>query len=477
MGKLHSIGPAGAEPLNDLAKLRQWVQFHENPKAIALWERLTGPLLDWACPARRRTFLALGALAMIIKYLLRQLGETSPFELDRAASSDLGGPLMVAVILLGIFAVGYLLACNYSSLPSVVRGSPLVFLHGCFWSLLVFIWVCPTQHGLLWDVAVGLATILPFFLWRLGYMFLSAKRGKVKGTRFRDQLMYLWPLWGGSNTPYGKGLDYLSRTEAKDRESLARSQLAGIRLLMLAGIWTFAARAMDGLVFGADNFIRQAAGGLSLGLPRLSELVHSPNGGSSVTGWVTLYSELFANVLNRACKGHLIIGVLRLFGFYVFRNTYKPLLAQSVVGFWNRYYYYFKELLVEFFFYPTFARWFRDSAKLRLFAAVFMAAFVGNMYYHLIKSTEKLVSQDIQGLWAMLGPRLVYCLLLALGIFVSMLREQRRLRQQPTRSIPRKGLAIFGVWTFFAVINIWNQKDAGTIENATRCFLGLLGLN
>jgi len=25
----------------------------------------------------------------------------------------------------------------------------------------------------------------------------------------------------------------------------------------------------------------------------------------------------------------------------MFRNTYKPLLAESIVEFWNRYYYYF----------------------------------------------------------------------------------------------------------------------------------------
>ena len=45
----------------------------------------------------------------------------------------------------------------------------------------------------------------------------------------------------------------------------------------------------------------------------------------------------------------MIVGYLRLCGFNVFRNTYKPLLAETMVEFWNRYYYYFKELLVNFF--------------------------------------------------------------------------------------------------------------------------------
>lgn len=326
------------------------------------------------------------------------------------------------------------------------------------------------------SLLVGLAMILPFFLWRLGYMFLSGRRGRVKGTKFKDHVMYLWPLYGGSNTPYGKGLDYLSRTEARDPEALARSQLAGLRLLMLAGLWTAAKELMGGALFGADNGLAQALGGLSLELPRLSIVLRDLEGDLGWLGWGTLYGELFLNVLNRAAKGHLIIGVLRLFGFYVFRNTYKPLLAESVVGFWNRYYYYFKELLVEFFFYPTFARWFKKRARLRLFAAVFMAAFVGNMYYHLIRMTGELVTRDLERIWAVLSLRTVYCLLLSIGIFVSMLREQNRLRQQRSRSLLRRAWAVFGVWSFFAFINIWNQRGAGTLESTAKFLLGLVGL-
>jgi hypothetical protein len=56
----------------------------------------------------------------------------------------------------------------------------------------------------------------------------------MQATRFTDHWFYLWPIWGGSSTPYGKGLDYLASCEAKDAESLAKSQLAGLKLLALA---------------------------------------------------------------------------------------------------------------------------------------------------------------------------------------------------------------------------------------------------
>ena len=147
-----------------------------------------------------------------------------------------------------------------------------------------------------------------------------------------------------------------------------------------------------------------------------------------------------------------------------------------MVEFWNRYYYYFKEIMVEFFFYPTFIGWFRKWPRLRLFAAVFMAAFVGNMYYHLIGKAEKLAYGDFHGLWVSLHTRLVYCFLLSAGIFISMLREQRRAGRPRTRIFLGRGLSIFAVWTFFAIINIWNQGGAAPFSVVTKFFLGLIGL-
>jgi hypothetical protein len=98
------------------------------------------------------------------------------------------------------------------------------------------------------------------------------------------------------------------------------------------------------------------------------------------------------------------------------------------------------------------------------------------MYYHLIGKAEKLAYGDFQGLWLSLHTRLFYCFLLSAGIFISMLREQRRAGQPRTRNILRQGLSIFGVWTFFAIINIWNQGASGSFIDVTKFFLGLLGL-
>lgn len=115
--------------------------------------------------------------------------------------------------------------------------------------------------------------------------------------------------------------------------------------------------------------------------------------------------------------------MLRLFGFNIFRSTYKPLLAPS---------------LVEFFFFPTYVRRFRTSPRLRMLAATLAAAGFGNLYYHLLQQDPFMLT----GSWAALHPwletRSLYCLLLALGIYVSMRREQQR-RGTPAAAADRGG--------------------------------------
>jgi hypothetical protein len=307
-------------------------------------------------------------------------------------------------------------------------------------------------------------------------MMFAAQRGRLAGTRFVDHLFYIYPAWGtGSDTPYGKGWDYLSTNEAKDEEALARSQLAGIKLMLLGALWSVCGDLLRGVVLGKENAYRHALGGLSPGLPTVGALFARPGDYSLWQCWAALYVDLFDRVLGLAARGHILIGWVRIFGFNVFRNTYKPLLAETIVEFWNRYYYYFKELLVNFFFFPTFTRYFKQQPRLRIFAAVFMAAFVGNVYYHWLGLESTLASGSLREMWALLQSRLFYCALLALGIYVSMRREQRKVGHRTARSWPRRAAAIFGVWTFFSIIHIWAQKGRTPFADRLKFFLGLIG--
>ena len=276
------------------------------------------------------------------------------------------------------------------------------------------------------------------------------------------------PVWGGTSTPYGKGLDYLSRHEARDPEKLARSQLAGLKLLLLGLLWLWALEGIDVAFFGeaGTGLITTRLDAWGADLPRLRTLVRNDVDTSIAAAWAVVYLELVRVTLVLAGAGHVIVGCLRLLGFNVYRNTYKPFLSESIVEFWNRYYYYFKEVLVEFFFYPTFVRCAAAGPRLRLFLAVFAAAFAGNMYFHLVAHPGAIVAGDFVLVWETWGSRVFYCFLLASGIWISMLRQKKHRASPPPSGIVRRLARIAFVLSFYALIQIWNVNAhaVGTIE-------------
>lgn len=434
---------------------------HKEPSIIEAWLGFFRPILRWLTPSRRRLLLCLGGLYIAAKYSVRTLGR---LENSLGSSPSLMNAFPLLLVLFAFVLVGWLAAKRFASLPLFVRRHPQICLHAILWSLLVVAWIGKPGDGWLRTLLFGCIFALPFLLWRVGYMMFTAQRGKIAGTKITDHFFYIFPYWGGSDTPYGKGFDYLAANEARDETALAKSQLAGLKCFVLAALW-----AVTKIFLVATVFVKG-------GVPRMEVALANPELFPIWIRWMAVYLELIWTVLSVAVTGHLIIGWLRFFGFHVFRSTYKPLLSESIIEFWNRYYYYFKELLVNFFFYPIFTRHFKGAPRLRVFAAVFAAAFVGNMYYHWLRLDTELALGDFRGMWAVLEPRFFYCFLLAVGISVSMVREQKRLKGKLTRSIGRRAVAIFGVWTFFGIIHIWALRAPASFMVRTKFFLGLLGL-
>lgn len=451
------------------------MQFHEDPRVIAWWQARLGGLLRWSTPVRRRAILAAGAIWVCID------NGTDSIELADLRTST--GVMAAGLIVLALLAISWLLyrvAVSFSSLPLLVRKHPQITLHAIFWAFLVVVWTTLPAAGIWRMVLIGVAALFPFMVWRFGYLLMSAQHGRMKGTRFSDHFLTFWPLYGGTPTPYGKGWGYLSRCEAKNEEELARSHLAGLKLLVLAGMWYVCRITMEGVLYGSGNALTRKLGGHTLGIPTVSDLIDKDVANTKLwASWASIYCELIYQVFLRAVRGHVIIAILRLFGFNVFRNTYKPLLSESVVEFWNRYYYYFKEVMANFFFLPTFTQFgskLRKWPNLRLFVAVMAAAFIGNTYYHLIDLEQFMVQGRVfDGLYA-LRSRTFYCLLLAIGIYISMRREQSRLGRSPASGTMRRILRIAGVWTFFSLIYIWNIRSEASFTDRVNFFLSLFGI-
>ena len=432
-----------------------------------------GPALIW--PERRIDLLALAALGVL---LVRIPSPTDPT--GRALC------VVTALAVLGIVFLAWQAARRFRDLPALVRRFPIAAVHVVLLGTVGA--TMAVRHALriepestLAIPLIGLQTVLPFLLWRVSYLMLAARRGTVAKDRFRDHLFYLFPLWGGTGTPYGKGHGYLMQRKAVSSGDLAASELAGIKLLGLAWVWTGVNLVFEAAVHGD---VTPGLGWLAAhgpALPRLGQAIAAgPASYGLLARWGAVAAGLVGNVLDLAISGHVVIGVLRLFGFRVFRNTYKPLLAPSVIEFWNRYFYYFKELMVEFFFYPTYVATARFGQRVRIFLAIMAAAAVGNLYYHVLRDfSEYLVAGASNG-WSSLAGRTAYSMFLATGIYVSMIREQsRRGRKAPPGGLGvlRQLRAIAGVWIFFGVLHVWSVGSTKYgFGERLRFSLGLVGI-
>jgi len=426
--------------------------------------------LSMAFPKRRREWMSLASAVLLVLMM---------------PGTPVVGVWFAALPL----CLGFLLACwwcarHYRRLPQPIRRRPLWALNLGFCAVLAACWLW-LQIEPARSVEVGVVIgVLCFVIFRCGFLLLAGRRGSAAGTSFADHFFYLFPVYGGSLVPYGKGHDYLTQNTAVDREARARAQLAGLKCLFLAALWRASDHALGGLVHSDPGNALLVWGNVAgLGIPRVGTLIAQGDSTTVTLGtrWLSLWLELVTRTLAVATLGHVVIGALRLFGFHVFRDTYKPLLAESLVDFWNRFHHYFKELLVQLFFFPVYAARFKGYRRLRMFAAVFAAAFVGNLYYH---SVEHIASSGLpltEAAWLEFGgshaSRAIYALALAVGIYLSMLREQSRRGTDAASSVWVRARRIAGVWLFFGVIHIWTvQPWRIPVEARNDFFLSLFGL-
>jgi len=158
-------------------------------------------------------------------------------------------------------------------------------------------------------------------------------------------------------------------------------------------------------------------------------------------------------------------------GFNLLRNTYKPLYATTIAEFWNRFYFYFKELLVEFFFFPTYVRYFKKHRRLRLAAATFAAATLGNLVYHFCRDINYVFEL---GFWRALTGFQVYAFyaaVLGASIALSQLRGKRAPGPLPFH---RRVISSFGVIGFYCLLEIFDYEGRSHSLGTHLAFFGNL---
>lgn len=484
---------AGTKPFRLLEWRRAWLAIDSNERAIAWAQTRLGSLticaafvavlavsLQLSLPALALVAATVFAMVLLPGHGLSILMGSSlfyfvmrPFRIDgwaelvsaKAASFPVGGALGLQVtaasIVLGLSAAFLFWQRRYADTTAAKRPVLTLLL---LWTGLLLTAILSAQGTLLNSVLWAIVGVSISSLWILAYSAVDARGKDQTPTIYRAGL--LRPFWGGSATPIGKSFGFLNRFAAKDDADLAVTRLKALKLAVWALILTGALKLSEYLAYGV------------FGLADLQTAILAHAGGQShgpAVNWASVLVNYFIDLLIISVWGHFIVSVVRMAGYRIPRNTVNPLASRTLAEFWNRYFYYFKEMLVDFFFYPAFRRYFKGNTKLRIAFATLCAAGLGNFLYHFMRETYVFADGAILDKLLIFQSAAFYSLVLAAGLIVSQWRG-RKVK-------PEDGFFAYHVWprvnviAFFCFLKIFDDiSGEGTFSERAAFFVGLFGV-
>ena len=430
-------------------------------------------------PRHRRVLLALGTLAWLFLHderidwaLLAELAQQTGVP----AAISIGFRSASTLLFIGFCALSWRLIMHFKNAPFARR--PIVFLHLLYATALL--WACRAAPGPLRNGLWCFLILLGGYFWALCYSFTDKNSGNRDG--FLLQLGACHPFWmAGLNTttPYPKGAAYLRKTEAKPAAEFAVTQLKGLKLLLwaviLAVVVDVFVYVVHGQYTGAVSRTLQIP--VHFSLPPFNEALEKSIAKTPYPWyvcWASVIAAFVRTMLDWSITGHLIIACCRMAGFRAVRSTYRPLQARSIADFWNRFSFYFKELLVEFFFFPTYVRYFKRHPRLRMFAATFAAAGLGNLLFHFMRDIAPVAET---GFWkALVGYQtyVFYAVVLSAGIGISQLRAQRKAKGEATTWFRARVISPAAVLLFYCVLHVFD--DTGRAHGLSERFVFLASM-
>jgi len=321
---------------------------------------------------------------------------------------------------------------------------PVATLLFGFTALTVVACVAPL-HSLYYRVLWTLVGTWASYLWFVCYALTD--RSSMPKRDLTLELATLRPLWNSTFTPFPKGAAYLRRIEAQTPQELAVTQLKGLKLLVWAMMLAIFEQWWFRLFHG---YLR---------IPSTVEaLTMSMHGTPAplLVRWESQALFFFELTLNFAVIGHQIIALCRMAGFNALRNSCRPLSSTTISEFFNRFYFYFKELLVDLFFYPTFLRYFKRHRRLRTFFATFVAIVFGSSFFHLARDWQ-FIQRD--GLWkSLIGYQVLFFqnVILATAVGLSQLRKRG---PKASSIFRRRVLQPAGVLFFYCVLGVFGDES------------------
>ena len=282
------------------------------------------------------------------------------------------------------------------------------------------------------------------YLWFLPYAIVDQRSRTPSPMLF--QMAILRPFWSPSYLSFNKGAAFLNKHLAKTPNDLAVTQLKAVKLLLPANV-LYAIRRTLGFIFGEQ-----------LTIPAVGEAIDALSAGHpypALIGWTVIIVSTAKLSLQIALWAHLFVGIARLAGYRLPRGSWRPLGSRTLMDYFNRFHYYFKEFLVDFFFVPTFFKVFRGHPRLRMFFATFMAAGVGNALWHFFRDIDLIATQGMAAALASYTSYAFYCVVLATGVGLSQVRAN--LGKRSSATMIGRVYSFFFVWSFVVCMHIFSD--------------------
>jgi D-alanyl-lipoteichoic acid acyltransferase DltB (MBOAT superfamily) len=249
--------------------------------------------------------------------------------------------IVVSLVIAAVFvALAGLAALAFRFPRSLASRRPVFTTILCFFALVAAVSMSPLtgwNRVAAWIAVLTISRMLWFFCYTL----------TDRNSSNRDSIPLqagLWrPAWMAgteSGTPFAKGAAYLRKIEAHDAEELAVVRIKGLKLLLWALILKVGQVLLLYLVYR------------KLGVPEFEKAFERSVAGHPFTWYwncLSLVAAFLISLLQMSVWGHQIVACARMAGFRALRNTYRPLESRTLAEFWNRVYFYFKELLVDMF--------------------------------------------------------------------------------------------------------------------------------
>lgn len=319
-----------------------------------------------------------------------------------------------------------------------------VLIQHIVWMVLTLLASSHLLHGLPQVLIWSVIACYSAYFWYLAYAFTDQRQREPRP--LLSHFAAFQPFFGGGGAvPMGSGAAQWHGVEARDPASLAVTQLKGIKLLA----WAFALKVLHW------SYMRVVYDHVGVTpLARAFEIFLNEGTVSPAGGFASIVANFPDQLLRIAIWGHVIVAIARFAGFRLLRNTWRPLSARTIAEFWNRYFHYFKEVLVHMYFYPTYLRCFRRHPRLRIAFATFMAAGVGNFFFHLIMENFRFTTHGAATALLQAQTYAFYCVALSGGIILSQLFAKR---PDPAAGWWRAQLLpSLGVATFFGFLSFFD---------------------